>query len=94
MMGAAAVGIAPANGGPTTGHQAAAQVLIAGRLSLETEGGDSADPAHQKPRRKTNVRALNLQLQDSRGVLPDSPATPPLKPRPGFPYCWPALMQV
>lgn len=53
-MGAAAVGMAPANGGPTTGHQAAAQGVTAAGPgpSLEAEGGDSADPAHRTPPRK------------------------------------------
>lgn len=48
MMGAAAVGMAPADGGPTTGHQAGAQVVPAARCPLQTERGDSADPPHTR----------------------------------------------
>lgn len=60
MMGAAAVGMAPANGGPTTGHQAAARVVTAVGPSPETEGGDSAEPARQIPQRKTKAGVLKL----------------------------------
>lgn len=47
MMGAAAVGMAPANGGLTTGHQAAAQVVTVSGFPPETEETPHADPAHE-----------------------------------------------
>ncbi|XP_076784291.1 adenylate kinase 9-like, partial [Arvicanthis niloticus] len=70
--------MAPANGGPTTGHQAAVQVVTAARWSLETERlrrstgtPDTAD--------KNNLVTLKIQ----RWVLPDYRAPPPNKSRPG-----------
>lgn len=81
MIGAAAVGMALANGGPTTGHQAAAWVVTAAGPSLEDEGGDSAEPAHQIPQRKNKAGVLKLwlpRLQAASGFpeshLPSSPA--------------------
>lgn len=47
MMGAAAVGMARANEGPTTGHQAAAQCVAAGPLPRAPGRDDPSVPGHQ-----------------------------------------------
>lgn len=83
MMGAAAVGMAPAKGGPTTGQQAAPQVVTACEVLPETERRlrrpppstpDSAD--------KNNVGTLNNSAARSHRLLPDSLSPASHKPRP------------